>query len=527
MNIFKDIVWNDVDWPLVHERVRKSQRRIYEARVVNNCRKLHLLQKVLISSTDAKLVAVHFVTTLQDTGYKTPQVDKQVGVTHQEKIELVRSISLNGKAQPIRKVWSPKPGERERTTFGIPTIRDRAKQVLAKLALEPEWEAIFEANSYGFRGGRSSHDAIEAIFKRLSHNKPKWVFHADIRECFNKIDHTSLLSKVNTFPMMKAQISSWLRSGVMEGYAHASDLQVPSTSNVIPEHGIIAPLLVNIALHGVENHLKDYVGSKELADEFRNKRSVSKHPRKQTKFVLSDIAVIRYAHNFVILHEDHDILKRCIHATSSFLIPMGLQINQERYKVKDCTQGFYFLGFQIIQTFVPARDAYKVKITPSKVEQALLLLKIRNIIQESKGCSSYHLISRLLPIIRGWGNYFRFCESQDAFEKMDFYIFSKIRAWAFRRDCKHGRNTIKEKYFPSGKEFVFETRRYRNNWILCGSSKDGKASLSENYLILLSWISKRKFVKVKQTLSPFDGNYVYWARRYREYSRNPNILLNR
>jgi RNA-directed DNA polymerase len=83
---------------------------------------------------------------------------------------------------------------------------DRAKQMLAKLALEPEWEAVFEPNSYGFRPSRSCHDAIEALFLNLHHNIPKFVFDADITKCFDRIDHEALLQKIDSFPEMKTQI---------------------------------------------------------------------------------------------------------------------------------------------------------------------------------------------------------------------------------------------------------------------------------------------------------------------------------
>ena len=94
-------------------------------------------------------------------------------------------------------------------------IRDRAEQAVAKLALEPEWEAKFEANSYGFRPGRGCHDAVEAIFSSLQ--KPKFVLDADIKKCFDRIDHDQLLNKLDTFPLIRRRIKGWLKAGVMEG----------------------------------------------------------------------------------------------------------------------------------------------------------------------------------------------------------------------------------------------------------------------------------------------------------------------
>jgi RNA-directed DNA polymerase len=118
---------------------------------------------------------------------------------------------IYGKSKPTRRVWIPKPNSTEKRPLGIPTVHDRALQALAKLALEPEWEAKFEPNSYGFRPGRGCHDAIEQIFLELK-NAPKYILDADIAKCFDKINHDALLRKVNTYPTMQRQIKAWIQS---------------------------------------------------------------------------------------------------------------------------------------------------------------------------------------------------------------------------------------------------------------------------------------------------------------------------
>jgi RNA-directed DNA polymerase len=92
---------------------------------------------------------------------------------------------------------------------------DRALQTFVKLALEPEWEARFEPNSYGFRPGRSSHDAIEAIFTAISH-KAKYVLDADISKCFDRINQEALVKKVNSSPTLRRQLKAWLKAGVFD-----------------------------------------------------------------------------------------------------------------------------------------------------------------------------------------------------------------------------------------------------------------------------------------------------------------------
>jgi RNA-directed DNA polymerase len=127
----------------------------------------------------------------------------------------------------------------------MPTMLERSKQVLVKLALEPEWEAVFEPNSYGFRPGRSCHDAIEQI-QNCIRRKPKYVLDADIKGCFDHINQTALLKKLHTFPRMRQAIRAWLKAGVLDGTVFTP------TEAGTPQGGVISPLLANIALDGMD-----------------------------------------------------------------------------------------------------------------------------------------------------------------------------------------------------------------------------------------------------------------------------------
>ena len=512
-----NLAWGTVNWQLVKQRVRRIQRRIYKAKKAGSAERVQWLQKVLMRSLDAKLLAVQLVTTL-NKGRNTAGVDRIRSLTPKQKLALAKSIQLDGKASNTRRVWIPKPGKLEKRPLGIPTIKDRAKQALAKFALEPEWEAIFEPNSYGFRPARSCHDAIEAIFLSLRHKRPKFIFDADIRKCFDRIDHNALITKLNTFPKMEAQVRAWLESGIMERYIDSPKGISPSTTGT-PQGGIISPLLANIALHGMENHLKNFVTSLPTPRKGSNAGKAAKQKA---------LTIVRYADDFVLIHENLEILNACKNEATLWLAGIGLEISEEKSSIRDAREGFKFLGFQINQ--VRKNGEYKVKIYPHKEKQKALLDRVRKVVQSNKASSSYKLISCLRPIILGWANYYRFCECKDTFEKLTNSIFKCLRAWVFRRDTRNGRKVVKEKYFPSGKTYNFKGNKHNDNWILVGKQRGPKGEIQSNYLPHIVWVPSEKFVKVKGDKSPFDGDVLYWGMRLRKYdalSTRVQTLLKR
>jgi len=501
--------WNTVPWPEVNEYVSRLQYRIYKASQKNDLRKVFQLQKKLLRSNAARLLAVQIVTT-RNKGKSTAGVDRKVMTQPSEKFALAMALKLDAKAEKIRRVWIPKPGKVEKRPLGILTIEDRAKQALAKLALEPEWEARFEPNSFGFRPGRSCHDAIEAIFLSLHHDVHKWVFDADIRKCFDKINHDALLSKLNTFPAMRKQVRAWLRAGILEGYANEPknlDVVPRATKEGTPQGGIVSPLLANIALHGLETHLKKYVESQPKPHPGANRGVIAKRKA---------LTIVRYADDFVLLHRNKEILESCVEETKRWLMSVGLEISEKKSALRDCRGGFLFLGFQIIQVRKVTVGRYKTKITPSKQKRINFLKKIREVIQKNKSASSYNLIQILRPKIIGWANYYRFCECKDAFSTMTDQIFRKLRAWAFSR-ARKGRMYWKEKFFPSGKTYSYDGRLYKDNWVFVGQMKDKNGVLKTNFLPHIGWVASKKYVKVLDDESPYSHS-IYWALRARKYS---------
>ena len=224
--------WSDIPWHKLERCVFKLQKRIYKASQRGDVQTTRRLQKLLIKSWCAKCLAVRRVT--QDNqGKKTAGVDGFKSLSPKQRLELVSKLRLSSKVDPTRRVWIPKPAKEEKRPLGIPTMKDRSQQALVKLALEPEWEAKFEPNSYGFRPGRSCQDAIGAIFDAIKY-KPKFVLDADIAKCFDRIDHKRLLEKLNTYPTLRRQIRAWLKAGVMDGK------KLFTTSEGTPQGGVSA-----------------------------------------------------------------------------------------------------------------------------------------------------------------------------------------------------------------------------------------------------------------------------------------------
>jgi RNA-directed DNA polymerase len=208
------VVWNAIPWRKLEIRVWKLQKRIFRASQRGDTEIVRRLQKTLMRSWSGKCIAVRKVT--QDNqGKKTAGVDGFKSLTPKQRLTLVSQLKVTGKSKPTRRVWIDKPGKAQKRPLGIPTMYNRALQSLVKLALELEWEARFEPNSYGFRPGRSALDAVEAIFLNVR-AKAKFVLDADIAQCFDRLDHQLLLNKLNTFPTLSRQIKAWLKSGVMD-----------------------------------------------------------------------------------------------------------------------------------------------------------------------------------------------------------------------------------------------------------------------------------------------------------------------
>lgn len=502
--------WRDIDWRKLERSVYKLQKRIYRASNRGDVKQVRRLQKLLIKSWSAKALAVRRVT--QDNqGKKTAGVDGIKLLTAKQRLTLINNLTLGSKSKPTRRVWIPKKGTDEKRPLGIPTMKDRALQALAKLVLEPEWEAFFEPNSYGFRPGRSCHDAIAAIFIAIN-KKAKYILDADISKCFDRINHEKLLTKVNTYPTLRRQIRTWLKAGFMDGK------ELYPTTEGTPQGGVISPLLANIALHGLEELIMG------LAHKFDMKRVDG--TQLGTRDKLKSVSLIRYADDFVLIHEDLNVIQDCKKEIEEWLNGMGLELKPSKTRITHTLNdvgeekaGFNFLGFNVRQFPVGRHTSGKVKgkilgfktvITPSRESQKRHYREIANVIEMNRGNSQTILIKQLNPIIRGWCNYFSTVVSQKVFERLWHLTVWKLIKWGRHRHRNKDRKWLVQKYFKTigNDNWVFATRTGKNPMRLMQHSS----------------VSIKRYVKVKGTASPYDGNLVYWSTRMGVHPEMPSLI---
>jgi RNA-directed DNA polymerase len=240
--------WQSIDWPRVEGEVRRLRQRIFTATQAGDLKRVRSLQKLMLRSRANTLVSVRRVTEI-NAGRKTPGVDGRVALLPQAKAELVvwaQDRSSSWAPREVKRVYVPKAGGKQRP-LGVPVIADRVLQARVVNALEPEWEARFEPKSYGFRPGRGCQDAISAIYLTLKGKNPQrvWVLDADLKAAFDRIDHDYLLAQLGAFPA-RGLVAGWLKAGVLERG------QFAPTEEGTPQGGVVSPLLLNVALHGLE-----------------------------------------------------------------------------------------------------------------------------------------------------------------------------------------------------------------------------------------------------------------------------------
>jgi RNA-directed DNA polymerase len=487
--------WHAVDWRAVEGDVRRLRQRIFTASKAGDLKRVRNLQKLMLRSRANTLLSVRRVTEL-NAGRATAGVDGKVVLLPQAKAELVDWVqrqAASWKAKPVKRVFIPKAGnKKKRRPLGIPVVIDRVLQARVVSALEPEWEARFEPKSYGFRPGRGCHDAIEAIYQTVKGPSPQrvWALDADLVAAFDRIDHDHLLRQLGDFPG-KRMIAGWLRAGVIDQGRFAP------TEEGTPQGGGISPLLLNVALHGLE------------AAAGVRYRSTGDTP---VRAVVGSPVVVRYADDLVAFchsaEQAHEVKARL----AEWLAPRGLAFNEDKTRIVHVEQtGFDFLGVNV------RRYHGKLLIKPSTAALRRIRERLRAEMRALRGSNAAAVLRTMSPIVRGWSAYYRTVVSSDAFSSLDNYMWTLTYKWA----CHSHRN--KSKHWVTARYFGAFNPSRQDKWIF--GDRDTGAFLRK-----FSWTKIVRHQMVKDRSSPDDPALAqYWTDRRRRGPvpplRGPDLRL--
>ena len=442
--------WKNLPWKQFRRELFRLQRRVYKAVSVGDKRKARSLQKLILKSKAARLLAIRQVTQL-NAGKKTAGVDGKASLTFEERFaleEILKATVNTWKHQSLREIPIPKKDGSTRT-LKVPTIADRAWQCIAKFALEPAHEVTFHAKSYGFRTGRSAHDAQKILFLNLnaqSNGINKRVIELDIEKCFDRISHSSVMENLIAPSGLKLGIFRCLKAGTNVGFPKQGT----------PQGGVVSPLLANIALNGIE--------SIHRYNDRYNKKGVGTGRWTEPS--------IRYADDMVIILRPEDDENVILDNIGKFLAARGMNVSESKTKVIATTDGFDFLGwhFKVLQNG-------KFRSMPSTANFKAFRKKVKHIVNNSNYGATVKA-EKLAPVVRGWRKYHKYCKMEGS--RNSLYFIQKRAYTVFNKETKQNRYTSKtllDKAFPA-------------------------VPYSEN-----------RHINVKGNKSPYDGDLSYWSER--------------
>lgn len=432
----KNISWDNINWSLVNLNVCRLQLRIFRASVQKDWKRVHRLQKLLLSSESAKFLATRRA---EQQNFKLSEfsLDKMFLV------EIATNLEIDQQ--------STKKFTKKLKLFQLLSLKEKATQELALISLIPQWEANFNPFTDGFRPRKSSSNVLELLLSKLS-KEQKWVLQVDASDSFGSIDHELLIKKCNTFPRMEKQLKVWLKDNAL-------------ASNQVQTEGI-SSFLVNVALCGIENLLNEFASTLLKGDASNSEL----------------FSFVRDGCSFLILSSDREVQEKVKIILESFFQTLRLdpQLVKMRiahtYKKDVDSPGFNFLGFNIIHKdrwgyvknrktkLSPERELITL-INPSKTEIKIHLREVKKILTSYTGLSQERIIDLLNPVIKNWASSKRRYSSSKLFQKLDAWLYKYLWDWAKKRHPLMTEIKIKSTYFHKigNQSLVFAKRTVVND----------------------------------------------------------------
>ncbi|TDE13000.1 group II intron reverse transcriptase/maturase [Jiangella asiatica] len=479
--------WDAIDWRHHERNVVRLRQRIFTATREQDWASVRSLQKLMLRSWSNTLVSVRQVTQ-RNTGRRTAGIDGEIALSSPQRARVAERVHRSRSSWqpvPVRRVYIPKSGNSAKLRpLGIPVIMDRCHQARVRNALEPEWEARFEPRSYGFRPGRSCADAVGALFVTLSGPRAKrvWILDADLAAAFDRIAHSRLLDALGSFPA-RDMIAGWLKAGVIE------DGTLTPTEEGSPQGGVISPLLMNVALHGLE--------------QAAGVRYHTSGVRAET--VAGSPVVVRYADDVTVCCHSQRQAEQVKAQLAEWLAPRGLAFNEDKTRIVHLSEGFDYLGFNVRRY----RNG-KLLIKPSADAVRRIRKRLTDEMRSLRGSNAMAIIARLNPVIRGWAAYYRGVVSSRIFAELDTHLWRLTYRWAKRSHPNKPKRWIVRRYFG-------KFNRFRNDrWVFGARDRVINARGDVAYLVKFAWTNIVRHQLVAGAASPDDPHLAdYWATRRR------------